>query len=185
MHVSENQKYIKMCGNVSNWKYQTVMSTFHKYWFYIWKIINNALYLKKKLIFRTKNGICLMCTCTKIYEDILKNFRTMISWRSKIDNPSSRYFSGYLYFTDLQILPIWAVQKYVLGSVFAFLTKKFAEKHTSHVPNPKFSIWYFHRLKTLNDIDLKYAHWRLRTVLRSVPDMIHIGSLTYLHFMRL
>ena len=56
--------------------------------------------------------------------------------------------------------------------IFRVLDEKLTQKHVSGCPNPKFSVWPFLDLVTLNDLDLEYAHRKLRIILRSVSDTI-------------
>ena len=62
-------------------------------------------------------------------------------------------------------------------------------KYVFHHPQPEFPIWHFLDLVTLDDLDswpwtlydlgLKYAHWKLRIVIRTVSGTIHVALLTF------
>ena len=69
--------------------------------------------------------------------------------------------------------------------MFRVLYEKLSQKHVSGNKNPKFLVWPFLDLVTLNDLDLENFHRKLRMILRSVPDTIHVVVLTYFHFIRL
>ena len=72
------------------------------------------------------------------------------------------------------------LKKNVLGSLFCVLDEKLTKEIASHDPNPKFSVWHLLDLVNLDDLDLKYAHRKLRIVFRSVSNTIHVILLTFL-----
>ena len=151
-----------------------------------WKIINKKNPFKKKenLSIYQKIGICVkehcqVYMCTEFHEYILKNDRVLAFWKTK-----TACFL-FLRFTIFQNLSELGRSKSVLGSFFVFLTKKMTQKDVSYCPNPKFSVWPSLDVVTLNDLDLEYAEWKLRMILRSVPDTIHVVVLTYFHSIRL
>ena len=51
--------------------------------------------------------------------------------------------------------------------------------YTTQTQNSKFDLF---DLVTLDDLDLSQGHKRLRRVLRSIPDMIHVVSLALFQF---
>ena len=69
-------------------------------------------------------------------------------------------------------------------AIFCILHKKTVLKDVSHHPNPKFSVWPYFDLVNLDDFDLKFAQYKLRMVLISVPDAVHAGLLAYFHLAR-
>ena len=71
------------------------------------------------------------------------------------------------------------------GVIFGVLDEKLAQKHASSRPKPKFSVCPYLDLVTLNDLDLDYVHRKLRMILRSVSDKMHVVVLAYFHFIRL
>ena len=85
----------------------------------------------------------------------------------------------------LKIYLIWAVQE-PFYSHCSSSWGKLTQNHVSRRPNTKFSVWPFLDLVTLNDlVFFKYAHGKLRMILRSVPDTIHVVVLTYFYSIRL
>ena len=135
-----------------------------------------------------KNGIhvkepCQVYMCTKFHVDVMKNDRVLV----------------FLEFEEAIFHPVLAVSAFSRFSkfvrfgpfkkcsrvIFRVLDEKLTQKHVSHHPNPKFSVWPFLDLVTLNDLDLEYAQRKLRMILRSVPDTIFVVLLTYFHFIRL
>ena len=155
-----------------------------------WKLqkIGEKEYLKKirkafelsKTRYMRKNSF--MCIC-------VQNLNS-ISW--KLTN--LWHFEGrkWLFFTLFpgnsaisrfsKCCPIWAFHKVFYGH-FSRSWRKTDLKHVSRVPNIKFLIWPLD-LVTLNSLDLGYTHRKLRIILISVPDTIHVVALTYFHFIR-
>ena len=102
---------------------------------------------------------CQAYIWTKFHVEILQNDRVSVLWRSK----------RAIFHT------VSAISKFSLFSLFS----DFGPFRSL------ISVWPFLELMTLNDLDLEYAHRKLRMILRSVPDTIHVVVLTYFHFIRL
>ena len=122
-------------------------------------------------------------------QNLSKDIRWIEKWPSldllKVENGHFlRYFLWFLYFADFRFWPLSAVQKLLFGH-FSLSRRKTNIKTCTTPPNPKFLVGPFLDIVTLGDLDLKYAHRKLRTVLRSVPDMIHVVLLIYFHLIRL
>ena len=66
--------------------------------------------------------------------------------------------------------------------IFRVPYEKQTQKYASHRQNPKFSIWTFLDLVTMNDRDLEYASQKLRMIRRSVPDTIHVVGIDLFPF---
>ena len=127
-----------------------------------------------------KTGICVIepyqvYIGTKFQVDILKitEFRCFEGWK----RPFSRFSRRFLYFPDFQNKKCYRVN-------FRVLDEKVTQKHVSRHPKLKFLVWPFLDLVTLNDLNLEYAHRKLKMIPRSVSDAIYVVVLTYFHLIR-
>ena len=131
---------------------------FSKFWRFwkLWKIIFKKYYLKKWDFSRIfENGInaknpCQVYTCTQFQVHILENARVLAFWWSK-----TAIFTLFpaisAFFQFLKFVLFWLFKK-CSRVIFRVLDKKITQKHISRRPNPKFSVWPFFDLVTLNDL---------------------------------
>ena len=147
-----------------------------------------AYFRKNEDNFSNKKGICVketcqVCICTKFHVDILKNGRVLVFGRSK--RSFFTLFPAISVFSQFSKLVRFGPFKKCSGVTFRVVDEQLTQEHLSRLPNPLFSVWPFLDLVTLNDLDHEYANRKLRMILRSIPDTIHVVVLTYLFFIRL
>ena len=156
----------------------------------IFKIFKILKYKEQKILF-SKNEIFVEFTITRnMCERTLSGVYVYIISSKYIEKwPNSgalkfemghysRSFLRFLYFPDFHNFPDLGSSK-CYRVIFRVLDEILTQKHASRHPNPKFSVWPFLDLVTLNDLDLQYVHRILRMIFRSVPDTIHVVALTF------
>ena len=128
---------------------------------------------------RTLSGVYVY----KILTRYCKKWPSLVFWRSK--TAIFTLFPAISAFYDFFLFARFWPFKGCSRDIARVLDEKLTQKHVSRRQNPKFSVWPFLNLLTLNDLDLEYTHRKLRMILRSVPDTIHVTVLAYFHSVRI
>ena len=105
---------------------------------------------------------CQVHKYTQFQVDIFKNDWVLVFWRSK--SPLFTLFPAISVSSWSSEFVRFGPFKNCSRAIFRFLDEKLAQKHVSCLQNPKFSVWHYLDLVTLNDLDLEYAHRKLRMI---------------------
>ena len=171
---------MKVFITLLSWIFKTL-----KIWLFLENIPQEILLKKNEEDFAdfSKNGIsvtelCQVYACTKFQVDILNNDRVLLFWRSK--QPFFSLVPAFsVFFRFSKFVRFWPFRKFS-RVIFRVLDEKLTRKHVSRCPNPKFSVWTFLDLVTLND--LEFTHRKPRMTFRRVTDTIHVVVLAYFPF---
>ena len=120
----------------------------------------------------------LWWTCVHNFECIFENGWLLIFWWYKMIN-SHAISKDFRIFSILIFCPIWTIHK--VYTHFCVLDENQSE---STPPKPKVFSLTFLWPRELGCPWTESLEWLLQ-ILRSVPDTILVGFLTYFHFMRL
>ena len=121
--------------------------------------------------------------CVQNFEQISwKNALVLVFWRSK--PVIFTCYLEFLHFPDFQILPDFGRSKSALG-LFLLLWRKPDLKTCMTPPKHKIFCLTFPWPRDLEWPWHWICHRKPRMILRSVPDTIHVVTLTYFHLIRL
>ena len=109
-----------------------------------------------------KSGIpgkehCQVHMCTKFQVDILKNDWVLIFLRSETANFYAISYAIY-FIPFFKFCLMWAIQNLFCSHFFACVLDEKMTKNMCHW-SKQFSVWQFHYLITLIDLDLKYMFY--------------------------
>ena len=161
-------------------KFSEILIIFANNWYKtLFKKTNPGKILISKMEYPWKT--LLDASVYKILSTYLENDCVFVSWRSKRAIFSCSLW--FLYFPAFQFFARFGTFKNCARVIYRVPDKKTTLNHVSRLPSTKLSVWPLLDLVTLND--LEYGHRKLRTILRNVPDTIHVVMLTDFHLIRL